>query len=161
MVNSTKYIYIAGVVVLLSIGAYFFVNRTPIDPSDLGHEPEATSTVSSPTSTPTSTILGTVKKNPDGHRGFTYSAAVNAFAGRRIQFDANCAMNPPALSLRNGTNVMFDNRSDVGRYFALDGIRSYLPARDFQILTLSSKRLPHTISVDCGSGRNNGQIILN
>jgi hypothetical protein len=111
----------------------------------------------------TSTDAGVTINNDTGgsHAGLSYGAAVNTFKNRRIQFDQSCVATPSYIVLKNGTNVMFDNRSPVGRYIALDRVRYYLRGYDFRVLTLTYPRLPHTTLVDCGSGRNNAQIVLN
>ncbi len=95
------------------------------------------------------------------HPGLSYAEAVRLFANQRIQFDSNCVATPAYIVLKNGAEVMFDNRYDASRYIALDGARYLLRAYDFRILTLSSPDPPHTVAVDCGSGRNNARIVLN
>jgi hypothetical protein len=105
-----------------------------------------------------STIL---KKDTGGsHPGLTYGEALRYYADRRMQFDPNCIASPNNMSLRNGVSVMFDNRAPSSTTIALDGIAYLVRGYDFRILTLRSGKLPHKIAVDCGSGKNNAQIIL-
>jgi hypothetical protein len=137
------------VVVVLAVGYYFIIHRSSSNSDNI-----------TPTDTSATTTTSTVQ-NASGHQGLSYTAAVDAFTNRRIQFDKNCVMIPISMSLKNGTNVMFDNRSPAARTFALDGNRSSLAGYDFEILTLRTSNPPHTITVDCGTGRNNGKIILN
>lgn len=116
-----------------------------------------------PTSTPAqaTSSLPTIKKDTGGsHPGLTYGEAVKIYTNRRIQFDPDCVVIPNRIVLKNNTMVMFDNRFKDGRDFFLDGRRSYIRGYDFRILNLSSPKLPHTIVVDCGTGKNNGEIIL-
>ena len=69
-------------------------------------------------------------------------------------------MEPNPITFKNGTSVMLDNRSGSERTITLDGTPYRLSAFGFKILTLRSRVLPHTVAIDCGEGRNNGQIIL-
>jgi len=90
----------------------------------------------------------------------SYTAAVNLYGSRRIQILANCELNPTSISLLNRTSVMFDNRTPESKTIALDGTRYTLAGYDFRIITLKSGILSHTVRIDCGSGVNNGQVIL-
>ncbi len=90
----------------------------------------------------------------------SYGAAVNLYATRRIQVVANCQLNPTSISLLNNTSVMFDNRTPESKMIALDGTKYTLTGYGFRIITLKSGILPHTVRIDCGSGVNNGQVIL-
>lgn len=122
-----------------------------------------TATTPAPTASSTGTdIIASKKDTGGGHPGLSYGEAVLIYTNRRVQFDDNCAATPNALTLKNNTNVMFDNRSKTGHTITLDRERTYfIRGYDFRILTLSSPKLPHTVIVDCGTGRNNAKIILN
>ncbi len=121
----------------------------------------ATSTPGGASSTPSSTPTSTPAKKPaSGSPGMTYSEAVRIFAARRMQFDQSCNATPESFTVKSGTTIMFDNRSSETRTIALDGTPYTLAAYGWKVLTLRSSRLPHTVSVDCGGGRNNARIIL-
>ncbi len=150
------------VIVAVIFGGWLWLNHekavAPGGSAGLG----ATSTLTGTSTSPTSSQPAAANKDGGGaHPTLTYGEAVATFSTRRIQFDANCVAIPSSIVLKNGTNVMFDNRSPESRSFALDGTRYSLRGYDFRILTLRASTLPHTIVVDCGNGRNNGQIILN
>jgi len=91
----------------------------------------------------------------------SYTSAVNLYKDKRIQFDANCVASPSPASFNKGTKIMLDNRSNKQRRIALDGAVYNLAPYDYKIVTLTTtSSLPHTIMIDCGTGQNNGQIIL-
>ena len=97
-------------------------------------------------------------------QGFSYTKAVNVYGSRRIQFNDTCQANPASIVLKQGTNgvaIMLDNRSKSPRTISLDGAKYSLKGYGFAIATLKSATLPHTVIVNCDSGSNNGQIILN
>ena len=96
----------------------------------------------------------------------TYANALKTYASRRIQFSVNssnyCTMTPSTgLAFKKGTNIMLDNRYKKPLTIYLDGKAYYMSAYGFKIVTLTTTApLPHTIRVDCGTGKNNGSILL-
>ncbi len=90
----------------------------------------------------------------------TYTEAVNLYKDKRIQFASNCQVIPNFVTFKNSTKVMFDNRTPQSLSFSLDGQKYPLSAYGFKIITLYNKNLPHTVRLNCGSGVNNGQILL-
>jgi hypothetical protein len=93
-------------------------------------------------------------------QGLPYTKAVTLYASKRIQFNDLCQPEPSASNFRNGDPVMFDNRSSKSLTFSLDGQRYNLGGYSFRIITLRAAKLPYTMRIDCGSGVNNGQILL-
>lgn len=151
-----RIILFAGIAVLLAI--YLWTAY----PAWFGHgAPAATSTIATTTATSTPPQAQGVQPALGNHAGLTYGAAVRFFGERRMQFDENCVATPNSIVIKSGLSFMFDNRSPQPMSFALDGRRNYLRSYDFTVLLLSSSRLPHTVVVDCGSGKNSAQIILN
>lgn len=121
-------------------------------------------TIATPTA-PTGATQGSPVSSPKAATSaktntLSYTAAVNAYKDRRIQFDQNCVVTPNNPVFKNGTAVMLDNRSDQKLNIYLDRIQYSLYAYGFKIVTLKSAALPHTITIDCGSGRNNGAIVI-
>ena len=101
--------------------------------------------------------------SPDATTGTTlsYTKAVNLYADRRIQFDNNCVVTPNYITFKKGTAIMLDNRAPKDVSVSLDSTKYSLKAYGFKIITLTTTAtLPHTIMVDCGSGQNNGRILL-
>jgi hypothetical protein len=102
---------------------------------------------------------------PAPDTSLSYAEALQIYEGKRFQFSSNgvnnCIMNPSSAVSKMGTKVMLDNR--IGKQVAiyLDGTAYNIEAYGFKIVTLTtSAQLPHTIKVDCDTGKNNGQIIL-
>lgn len=89
-----------------------------------------------------------------------YGDAVVQFEGRRIQFDMYCQANPVNNTYKNGTSVMFDNRSGDARIITVGGVQHSLAGYGWKIITLSSKTLPATLAVDCGAARNVSKILI-
>ncbi|MDO8495999.1 MAG: hypothetical protein Q7S43_00920 [bacterium] len=90
----------------------------------------------------------------------TYNQLLKDFTGRRVQFDARCQAIPNDLTYKNGTQIMFDNRSGDARWISVGGAEYYLSGYGYKILTLSSKSLPKNLYINCGSAVNVGQILL-
>jgi len=94
-----------------------------------------------------------------------YGEALKMYGDRRFQFGLNdinnCIMTPSSSVFKEGTKVMLDNRANKQITIYLDGTAYDIKAYGFRIITLTtSASLPHTIKVDCNTGKNNGQILL-
>ncbi len=90
----------------------------------------------------------------------TYTKLVTQYKDRRIQFDAMCQAKPNNVTYKNGTSVMFDNRSGDARIITIGGVKYSFPGYGYKILTLSSPILPKTLLLSCGAAVNVGQILL-
>lgn len=91
----------------------------------------------------------------------SYNEAILQYKDRRIQFGPDCSASPSYATFKAGTKIMLDNRYDKVRPIYLDGQKYSIEAYGFRIVTLStSAKLPHTINIDCGTGKNNGRILL-
>lgn len=150
---------IVWVVVLAAIAlAVYIIMKKP---ADQWGSPDGT--VASPTPAPSSKVI---KKSPAKPSGGTsgqtmpYSQLVAEYADRRIQFDERCQSIPGSPTYKNGTSVMFDNRSGDARYIKIGDATYLFSGYDYKILTLSSSTLPKTLSMDCGSAINVGTILL-
>lgn len=102
---------------------------------------------------------------PAQNTTLSYEEALQIYKNQRFQFFINnsgsCAMSPYSANLLKGTRAMLDNRSNQQITVYLDGAPYNIKAYGFKIVTLTtSTTLPHTLKVDCNSGKNNGQIIL-
>ena len=154
------------VIVVALFGAlYYYSKNINSQPAVQTQNKQQTTTSPQPASStnPTKTKPGaTTKKSaaPTFEQPVTYDQAINIYGNNRIQFDPNCGVIPSYSNYLNNTKVMFDNRYEKGRWFYLDGKGYYLEAYGFKIVTLYSKTLPYTVKIDCGTGKNNGQILL-
>jgi len=131
------------------------------NPSPSGQNENQPSESNTSTSGSTSTETSTSAPTPS----LSYGEALKMYEGKRFQFSFNslnnCVMSPTSTVFKKGTSVMMDNRADKQMTVYLDGVAYNIKAYDFKIITLTtSAQLPHTIKVDCGNGKNNGQIIL-
>lgn len=117
----------------------------------------------SPTPTPTPFAKPIVKKSPvsgTAEQTQAYSEAVQQYADRRIQFGINCQTIPAQTTFKNGTSVLFDNRSGDARIIKVGDVSYSFPGYGYKILTLSSFVLPKTLNINCGSAVNVGSILL-
>lgn len=89
-----------------------------------------------------------------------YGDSLKKYAGHVIQFDARCQATPGALTVKNGTYVMFDNRSGDARTIKLDNVSYYFAGYGFRILPMINSTLPHSTVIDCGSAQNVGTITI-
>src|SRR3989338_2024412 len=81
-----------------------------------------------------------------------YQQAMEQFEGYRIQFAPNCLPNPTSMTVKNGTKILLDNRSADGHEITIDGVPHRLWGYEFETVTMSSDKLPHTAIIDCRSG---------
>ena len=89
-----------------------------------------------------------------------YSDLVNQYEGRRVEFDERCQMRPNDPTFKNGTVVMFDNRSPQAKTIKI-GNQSYsLQAYGYRFLTMNSQNLPLSLNVGCDNVPEVGKILL-
>lgn len=150
---------IVWVVVLAALAlAVYIIMKKPADQWDSQIE-----AITSPTPAPSSKVIKrTTAKPAGGFSGQTmpYSQLVAEYADRRIQFDERCQSIPGNPTYKNGTSVMFDNRSGDARYIKIGDATYLFGGYDYKILTLSSPTLPKTLSMNCGAAINIGGILL-
>lgn len=91
-------------------------------------------------------VVGQTRREADN--SLSYQEAKTKYEGQRFQFD-NCDATPNYFTVKNGTKIMLDSRSADGNDVILDGVHHVLKAYQFEIVTLSSKNLPHTVKIDC------------
>lgn len=148
-----KYVWIVvGIIVVLAI---IGLSR--------GSLPQQAGTKSSPTPVGSTKNYGaspSVTPTPAGSM-ISYADALQRYAGHVIQFDARCQTTPSSLTVKNGTYVMFDNRSGDPRWFALNAVKYSVVGYGFRILPITSTHLPGIVTIDCGSAQNVGQINVN
>ena len=90
----------------------------------------------------------------------TYSAVVSQYEGRRIQFDDQCQSQPTEVTYKNGTTLMFDNRSAMAKTVKIGDQTYEFPPYGYKILTLNSVSLPATLNVSCNNSVNVLKILL-
>ncbi|MBX4211785.1 MAG: hypothetical protein KW806_03300 [Candidatus Yanofskybacteria bacterium] len=120
-------------------------------------------TYGSPTPTAkaaTATPRAGATKTPTSQSTVSYTQALQTYGSNRIQFDQYCQGQPSSMSLKTGSKIMLDNRSGDARTIVVDGKKYNLAGYGFQVITLSSKTLPYTVKVDCGTSKNVAQVFL-
>ncbi len=97
----------------------------------------------SPSTSPSATKYGATPKP------LSYTEAVRKYGDHRIQFDANCQGFPAGLTVKNGTSLMFDNRSAKARTLYIDKKPYGIKAYGYIVLPMKSAILPHLVQVSC------------
>ncbi|MEK7579600.1 MAG: hypothetical protein AAB469_00140 [Patescibacteria group bacterium] len=163
MKNKTLWVIIAVVVALV---VWWVIQSGKIP----DYKTESGQPTYSPGQTPVSGGSGTGKKQgqPTALPGGTpveqnpqaYSQLVIQYEGRRIEFDESCQMRPADISFKNGTVVMFDNRSPQAKTIKI-GNQSYnLPAYGYRFLTMAAGNVPVSLKVGCDNVPEVGKILL-
>lgn len=148
--NIKTYAVVIGLAVLAI--ALYWVYQSYNQPQE-----EQTQTENQQTSTENKKTAPT----PSVAETISYNEALSLYNDKRIQFDENCVVNPSYATFKKGTKIMLDNRASKQIPVYLDGQLYTLKAYGFKIITLSTTaKLPHTIAIDCGNGKNNGRILL-
>lgn len=111
------------------------------------------SPVVSRVATPKPAVSAPVSAMPE-----TYADALKRYENARFQFDQYCQTKPAVASYKNGATVMLDNRSGDPRIVAVGGVQYNLTGYGWKIITLSAKKLPITLFIDCGGAKNVAQI---
>ena len=160
--NDKRVLYgIGALAVLLIFGGIVWLVTKPATETPAGQNASSTAQEQAATTSSSTAATSSAASAKQGTSGaLTYEQALVQYANRRIQIQPNCQLNPANPVFKNGTYVMFDNRTPSAQTIALDGTRYTIGAYGFKIIRLYASRLPHTIRVDCGAGRNNGQITL-
>lgn len=141
--------------VAVAIGAAVFISSYY---QNLGQIPQVSSSLDASKVQPTTTAA-TVKSGT-ANQAQTYTRLVTEYKDRRIQFDMRCQAVPSNITYKNGTQVMFDNRSGDARVITIGGVKYNFPGYGYKIITLSSQTLPKNILLSCGAAVNVGQVLL-
>jgi hypothetical protein len=154
-------IVIAAVVLILAGGVWWYLSAQPAN-----QQANTANNNASQTAT-TATVEGSQDTSGEAApvAPLSYAAALNQYKDKRFQFsmsqDAYCSVVPNVAVFKKGTAAMFDNRSNKIVSFSLDGKRYTIKAYGFRVITLTTTaKLPHAMSIDCGTGQNNGTITL-
>lgn len=142
---------IIAIVALIAIALEYKVANVPINPEEQNTETVATSTSTQVKPTGTTT-------KPTGT--LTYAQAVQKYSAVRMQFNSACQPTPAHQTFKNGTTMMFDNRSAAKRTITVDGKAYTIPAEGYILVKLSSTKLPHVTTINCGTQNNVAQITL-
>ena len=105
-------------------------------------------------------IFAAFATEADPFAGMSYQEVVEKYEGKRIQFGEQCQSIPSYLTFKTGTELMLDNRSSEKRVVYLDAEGYTIAAYGWGVIPLTTRDLPHTISIDCAGLYNSGQVFL-
>jgi hypothetical protein len=165
MIDDQKKIWIAvvgGIIVLLIVlfslrGDKIEENTTGIDNAmiEQGQEMENNDSVEIKTATPPAN-----SPTPKPPVGLSYEEATELYEGRRTQFDSQCNASPSKLTYKNGTEIMFDNRSELPQTISFDDQTKNLLGFSFIVIKMDSPTAPYEVIIHCGQKKNVAQILL-
>ena len=89
----------------------------------------------------------------------SYEEAITKYKDTRIQLDQNCHARPSAMTIKNNSFVMVDNRAPVSRSVKVGGTFNLAPYT-FKVIQLQSTVLPVDFYVNCDSSKNVATILL-
>ncbi len=92
-------------------------------------------------------------------KNINYTQALALYKNARIQLDKTCQAKPSAMTFKNNSYLMIDNRAPVDRTVRAGSVFN-VKAYGFQIVKLSSEALPATWYVDCDSSQNVATILI-
>jgi len=81
----------------------------------------------------------------------TYQELLKQYEGKVVQFDNLCHGTPGQMVVKTGSKVLLDNRSNITLEIGLDNQSYSLAPYHYQIATMSSKKLPYSLGIDCKS----------
>ena len=148
-----KMLWAIVVILALLFGYFVMQNKT-----ELASTPQPTQTPAPTSKTTGTTVSGLTVVNVTP--AISYTAATQKYANR-MQINSTCNISPtPNIVLKNGSTVMFDNRSTATKTIALNSYRFSIKGYGWVALTLKAGKPPLKILIDCDKGQNNGSILL-
>lgn len=159
MINKNKFYIAGGVAILVLVMLVVFLGSG--DDKNSGEQAAVNEQITGESTSTGTTSELQVKVPAPVEKKLTYEQALLVYADRRFQFNSLCQATPAQRVVKNGTEIMLDNRANVARSIYIDGVRYSLGAYGFRIVKLSSNNLPHTAIIDCGTGKNSAKVILN
>lgn len=103
-------------------------------PSGVANTPGSNPAVSSPTKTTVKTPPKTTATTPSAPKSYVVDSTKFKTSGYYIQIYPGCQATPGNLTVKKGSQVMFDNRNDKGHTIAYKGVNHWLGAYGYAIL---------------------------
>ena len=155
--NKIIYIIIIAIVIIIGFDIYLYINNQN------SYNPSSSLNIPVKSSEPNN--VDKQNNSVKSSDSLSYGNAVKIYNNRRIQFSVDsynyCSVSPSNSVFKKGTDIMLDNRHSKKITVSLDGQMYYMNAYGFKIITITtSAKLPHTIKINCGTGKNNGSIFL-
>jgi len=93
--------------------------------------------------------------------GISYTEAYMKYNdGHIIQFSDNCQSSPYRIVLKNGSELMLDNRSTKKEIVSIGDARYNLGAYGFKVIRLKEVKTPSTNLIDCTTSQNVNTLII-
>ncbi|TSC76014.1 MAG: hypothetical protein G01um101431_1032 [Parcubacteria group bacterium Gr01-1014_31] len=143
---------VVGTAIIVGIGGWWLQSLAPRPgTAELLAADERTSPDAQPENT-----AGRVRLASAGAVGVatTYDEALEQYGDWRIQLNDDCQARPPRMTVKSGTSVMLDNRSDDPQTVIANGTSYQIAPYYYRIITVRSGASPHTVYLDCGQGKN-------
>lgn len=146
------------IVVAIAAGAWWLSE----DNSGVSLNPDTSTspTAVGATKTPSASKTTTSTATPLPTSSLSYTQLVAQYGSNRIQFNQDCQATPGSMSLKNGTGVLLDNRSNKTQVITFNGLSYTLVPYGYRVVTVSSSTLPKAIGVTCNGSVNTGTINL-
>ena len=80
--------------------------------------------------------------------------------GNLLQFGQGCQARPISMVLKNGSDLMLDNRENKEEVITFGNIKYTLPAYGYEVVNLTVKNVPVTYQVDCSTAQNVATIVM-
>lgn len=111
---------------------------------------------------PADSVPSAQKDPSPSENRLSYEQAVKNYQGYRIQFGPTCKATPSQMTVKTGTEVMFDNRSAVTQTISFDDQSFEIAAFNFTVVNLftAAPVLPYTVILHCGQSKNVAQVYL-
>src|SRR6266404_675593 len=142
-------LFIELIIVLVLVGFGFW---------ELKHNP-STGVSSSSTDQSVNSATDATKNSVTNPKQLDYAGALIVYKNARLQLNEDCQASPSAMTFKNNSYMMVDNRASVARTVKI-GSTFTVPAYGFRILKLSSAQLPITWYVDCGTSQNVATVLV-
>ena len=151
---------IAGVVIVAVIVILLVVVGGRSDDTAMNSVSPTTSPLASVSGSPMASATPVGATKTPGAATLSYQQALAKYGGNRIQFTDTCQASPAALSVKNGTGIMLDNRSKTARTVSVGTVKYYMAGYGFRIIAPTSSTLPKDLLIDCGTSQNVAKISL-
>lgn len=90
----------------------------------------------------------------------SYMQALEAYKSSRMQLGETCHATPFKMVVKNGADIMIDNRGSQARILGFMGQKVTVAAYDYVVLKATSAQLPESILLDCGAQQNVSEILI-
>lgn len=148
-----------GIVLLLVVVIVVLSTRSPEKTEEVTIDTPEQSVIDTDQKSPVSYTKPAVTTVPVDPK-LSYTEAVQAYGGNRIQFGENCLATPANAVFKNGSKIMLDNRANQSKVLTIADVSYTVGARDFVVAALSISGESESIMIDCGSMQNVATVVV-